>query len=295
MQRQFHSVRAILCLPLALLILAGCASPSSVPTPIPATPPTPVAHNGDWTPLVRVFDGVSMVLVPPGCFTMGSDTGEPDESPAHLQCFDEPFWIDMYEVTNNQYGSFGEFNGPNQPREMVGWEQAGAHCRARGVRLPTEAEWEYAARGPDSWVYPWGDVFDPDKVCHIWNSSRRTCDVGSWPGGVSWVGAYDLSGNVYEWCSTIYQRYDVPWGFSTDLPFIKPAYHRQQILTFGYPYDPADGREDACCSGNDYAHYVLRGGSWGDFVLETLRASNRYANHPGSYGSAFGFRCARSY
>ncbi len=287
---------------LILLLLTGCAGYTLTFPPITTTAPAPVApkedwppvaRNGDWPPVVREFDGVLMVLVPPGCFMMGSDDGATNESPAHRQCFSEPFWIDKYEVTNAQYGAPGKFSGPAQPREMLGWQEAATHCQMRGARLPTEVEWEYAARGPDSWVYPWGNTFDPDKVVYSGNAEERPWAVGSRPGDVSWVGAYDMSGNVREWCSTIYQHYYVPLGYSLDPPFIQPDYSRQEILTFGYPYNPLDGREDTCCRGNDYAHYILRGGSWWGYDLESLRASSRYANHPGSYSSSYGFRCAR--
>ena len=132
-----------------------------------------------------------MVLVPVGCFMMGSSDGKADEAPVHEVCFDAPFWIDVYEVTNAQFGTSGQFDGDDRPREMMNWQRALAYCQSRGARLPTEAEWEYAARGPDSLIYPWGNAFIADNVVYFLNSENRTWDVGSRPQGVSWVGAYD--------------------------------------------------------------------------------------------------------
>ncbi|TVR19435.1 MAG: hypothetical protein EA396_12540, partial [Anaerolineaceae bacterium] len=159
---------------------------------------TPITRNDDWTPVERDFDGITMVQVPAGCFMMGYD-GEGGE-----QCFDEPFWIDKYPVTNRQYGSSGFWSGDDLPRESVNWFDARDFCEARGGRLPTEAEWEYSARGPDGWIYPWGNEFFANNVV---NSGGRTADVGSRPGGVSWVGALDMSGNVWEWTSSLFEPY----------------------------------------------------------------------------------------
>ncbi len=208
---------------------------------------------------------VEMVLVPAGCFMMGSEDDDDDETPVHEQCFDEPFWIDRYEVTNEQYGSLGCLNyssEPDQPSNCVDWFEAKAHCESWGARLPTEAEWEYTARGPDNLVYPWGNDFVAGNVVYMGNSSQ-TAEVGSRPGGMSWVGAYDMSGNVWEWVSTIYQD---------------------------YPYSADDGRE----SNNDTSARVVRGESFLSTV-SSLRATNRRDWYP-AYGNELrGFRCARDY
>jgi len=136
-----------------------------------------------------------------------------DERPAHEQCFAEPFWIDVYEVTNEQYGSYREMQGADRPREMITWFEAATHCESRGARLPTEAEWGYAARGPDSLIFPWGNELAAASVnfCDIncmpvapWaelssdDGYRTTAPVGTYPQGVSWVGALDMSGDVWE-------------------------------------------------------------------------------------------------
>jgi formylglycine-generating enzyme required for sulfatase activity len=151
-----------------------------------------VQYNAEWTPLIQEFEGVLMAQVPPGC--LGA------------KCFDTPFWIDVYEVTNQQYGSSGSFSGAQQPRENISWNEALAYCESRGARLPYEDEWEYAARGPDLLIYPWGNTYYNDNATSNThgcvpgqNNLFQTCNVGTHPGGISWVGAQDMAGNVWEW------------------------------------------------------------------------------------------------
>jgi formylglycine-generating enzyme required for sulfatase activity len=237
-------------------LLAGCARPLGF---------APVTSNADWDPVIEEFDGVEMALVPVGCFMMGSSEGaSANERPVHEQCFEEPFWIDVYEVTNAQYGSSGEWSGDNLPRETVSWFDAVAHCESRGARLPTEAEWEYAARGPDGLTYPWGDELVADNVVYRENSDRQPAEVGSRPGGVSWVGALDMSGNIYEWMSSIYAL---------------------------YPYDASDGRE-ADGDSDSSSPRMWRGGSW-YYGADYLRGNRRYSSSPDLVWSDGGFRCAR--
>jgi hypothetical protein len=159
-------------------ILNRLNSPARTPqaaatTAGPTAQPSPghVAHNADWKPVIREFDGVPMVLVPPGCFIMGSEDGPEDERPPTRVCFDVAFWIDRTEVTNGQFAKLhgqaaavGGWNEPDAPRESVTWFEARDFCLKRGARLPSEAEWEYAARGPDNWAYPWGNTFEENRV-----------------------------------------------------------------------------------------------------------------------------------
>jgi formylglycine-generating enzyme required for sulfatase activity len=169
-----------------------------------------VNRNADWQPVIRRLNGIDMVLVPAGCFTMGStdpqlavaeDSCErffgkgrcpfdfvQSETPAREVCFDEPFWISETEITNRKYGSSSSidmFRGANWPRETVTWQEASQFCTAQQSRLPTEAEWEYSARGPDGLIYPWGNEFAFERLV----SGRLVlADVASVPEGVSWVG-----------------------------------------------------------------------------------------------------------
>ncbi|MBL8165612.1 MAG: SUMF1/EgtB/PvdO family nonheme iron enzyme [Anaerolineae bacterium] len=215
--------------------------------------------------------GVAMVRVPAGCFFMGSDKGSTDEQPTHEICFEQAFWIDKTEVTNAQYGSASPecsewSSAPDQPRSCVTWFEARDFCQSRDARLPTEVEWEYAARGPDSRVYPWGNDYDAALVIGYDDpdyGGRSTAPVGSRPGGASWVGALDMSGNLWEWVRSAYQD---------------------------YPYRADDGREDA--NRTDVSR-VVRGGSFGDSSVG-LRAADRYWLGPDLEGGSYGFRCARS-
>lgn len=244
-----------------------------------------VSTNDQWEPYIRQFDGVQMALVPAGCFMMGSWVLE-EEQPVHQLCFDDPFWIDVTEVTNMQFRAFDAKVGRNSsttgdqyPRERITWFEAVQFCELRGARLPTEAEWEYTARGPDALVYPWGNAFDGmllnfcDANCdEAWadkdvdDGHPHTAPAGTYPGGASWVGALDMSGNVWEWANSIH------------LP---------------YPYDATDGRETDGQSNGD-SERVLLGGSWSS-TRDGVRAANRYKGDPTGGSDEVGFRCLRDY
>jgi formylglycine-generating enzyme required for sulfatase activity len=229
-----------------------------------------VTRNDEWTPVTRTFDGVEMVLVPAGCFPMGSEaeTIFAPTTPVHEQCFEAPFWIDVTEVSNAQYGSHGEFSGPDQPRENVTWFEAAAHCASRGARLPTEAEWEYAARGPDGWAYPWGDSFVAENTVFAQTAVGETAAVGSRPAGASWVGVLDMAGNVSEWTHSINEP---------------------------YPYDASDGREAEESAGTVLArHRILRGADY-QSVAKDITLTNRVPLTPSASLEVYGFRCVRDY
>jgi formylglycine-generating enzyme required for sulfatase activity len=213
-------------------ILVSASPTPSEPTMIVA--PTQTRNSEIVGPTqTRNSDGMVMVYVPSGTFLMGSNNGEADERPVHEVTLNG-FWIDRTEVTNEQYAQcvnagqcspptyagsktrdeyFGKSEYVNYPVIFVEWVDAANYCRWVGAQLPTEAQWEYAARGPDAKEYPWGNEFDPARLnsCDI-NCSRPEADrtgndtfpdtspVGSFPNGASWVGALDMAGNVWEWC-----------------------------------------------------------------------------------------------
>jgi formylglycine-generating enzyme required for sulfatase activity len=243
------------------------------------TPPECPQENSDWVPVIENFDGMEMVLVPAGSFTMGSTQEQIDaavaltgneiyenQAPQTSICFKKPFWIGRFELTNDQFAQFNgqaaadsRWSGSTQPREQIQWTEARDFCQSRNMRLPTEAEWEYAARGPDNPIYPWGNTFSGNNVVYTMNSDGQTASVGSKPGGISWVGAHDMSGNVWEWVSTTYQP---------------------------YPYRVDDGRED----GTENDIHVIRGGAWNSSEVNLNSAVRFFLRQ---YVTDFnpGFRC----
>ena len=170
-------------------------------------------------------DGMVMMYVPAGKFTMGWNGGKPDEQPEHKVYLDA-FWIDQTEVTVGQYHlcvDAGFCAHPKQavhhvrdgsemrrsyydnedyydyPVIFVNWSQAKTYCEWAGRRLPTEAEWEKAARGTDGRLYPWGDEEPNSNLLNYDGIVGDTTRVGSYPAGVSPYGALDMAGNVWEW------------------------------------------------------------------------------------------------
>ena len=226
----------------------------------------------------------NMVVVPRGEFGMGSQ--EHQDEKLHNVVLDA-YYIDKYEVSNKDYKEFMKatshpapaywddprLNKPEQPVVGVNWYDANGFCEWKGKRLPTEAEWERAAKGPDGNAhYPWGHQLDSSKANYGQNVGHTT-PVDSYPEGASGFGAYNMAGNVFEWVSDWYD----PTYFS-----VSPALN---------PQGPATGLNFA----NQGPVKVLKGGSW-LAPPSSLHTSHRFWNQPenNSYGVGLGFRCAQS-
>jgi formylglycine-generating enzyme required for sulfatase activity len=180
----------------------------------------PVGWINTQKPLFRVPEG--MVLVDGGSFTMGRDNGDPVEKPAHPVAVGA-FFIDRLEVTCEQYLKFLDATSHPAPKEWTGgkypdgwaqlpvtgvsWNDADGFARWVGKRLPTEEEWEYAARGPDGRLYPWGNQWNPQAANSSEGGLNKLAPVGRFPAGASPHGILDMAGNVSEWTSTEWAGY----------------------------------------------------------------------------------------
>jgi formylglycine-generating enzyme required for sulfatase activity len=282
------------------LLLAACGpggpapateAPSALPTPVPIIPtptplpppptPTPLPTNtpapeeAEVTPAPAVTD--IMVEIPAGPFTMGTDSGDPNEAPAHEA--DLPaFMMDKFEVTNADFAVFVEATGyetfaekegrtgwraasegkDNHPVVYVTFDDAVAYCTWAGKRLPTEAEWEKAARGAESFLFPWGNDWDSTQANVKESGLRGTATVGSYP--PHGYGLCDMAGNVWEWVDSPYEAY------------------------------PGSDYQDSKYSPDLRG---LRGGGWFDDEAQ-VRANNRNAGDPTTTANDdIGFRCAR--
>ncbi|MFN8411196.1 MAG: SUMF1/EgtB/PvdO family nonheme iron enzyme [Anaerolineales bacterium] len=218
-----------------------------------------------------------MALVPAGEFIMGSDSGDGDEKPIHKVEL-KAFYIDVYEVTKKDYFSCvasqacqlpvgsGVSYDPSEaeyPVGMVTWDMAKAYCEWRDARLPTEAEWEKAARGTDGRTYPWGEAEPSCSLVNYGDCVHGPVPVGSYPNGISPYGIYDMSGNVFEWVNDYYS--DVYYAIS-------PAQD---------PQGPTNGE-----------YRVIRGGSY-DYEPYKIRTTLRFGEPPDSTAYGRGFRCAK--
>jgi len=262
--------------------------PTEPASPVPEINPTAVIWRTPSPPAdpqagdvwVNPQDGAEMVYVPAGLFLMGSKEGEgydEDERPQHKVYLDA-YWVYKYEVTVAQYRKFCEATGREMPdapdwgwqddHPMVrSWENAEAYAKWAGAALPTEAQWEKAARGTDGRIYPWGNDWDPAKCVNWTNSPGGTKPVGSCPDGASPYGALDMAGNVQERCA---DRYDSNYYQSS------PPRN---------PTGPATGWEP-----------VMRGGSWYNCLYYYLRCAHRIYRVPMMARPPVidGFRCVRT-
>ncbi len=236
-------------------------------------------------------DGAPMVVVPAGEFWMGAreddKDAQDDERPAH-QVYLDAYYIDQFEVTTSRYATFFQETKRDPPqywsetvlkqhgqKPVVGvtWEDAHAYCEWAGKRLPTEAEWEKAARGTDERRYPWGDDPPTQKLanfdhCCDFNDYGVLTDVGSFKSGKSPYGAYDMAGNVWEWVADWYDE----------------NLYQQRAKEKGVAQNP-HGPEKGELRG-------LRGGAWGSDAMY-LHSTGRVGNDTSIRGNSFGFRCAQ--
>ena len=251
-------------------------------TEIPPRPPDGIGGIGiKWT---SPKDNMVLLNVPAGSFQMGSYSGNVDEQPVHT-VFLDTYWIDRTEITNNLYAKcilagactlparfsstthFSYYGNPqyaDYPVIYVNYYQADSYCKWAGRRLPTEAEWEKAARGTNERTYPWGNQPPAAWLMNFSNKTADTTRVGSYPSGASPYGALDMAGNVWEWVTDWYDG----------------IYYK--ISPVSNPQGPFFG-----------AYKAIRGGS---FVYEgyTARTSNRSKHSPGAGDFTIGFRCALS-
>ncbi len=302
------AVLGLLALFLAPKLFAPPASPTLapaiVPTVVPAsvtprpalpthTPPPGPTRAPTVTPAIMVpassqvseKDGMTLLYVPAGEFTMGaasSDTqASDDEKPSHTVYLDT-FWIDQTEVTNALYAKcvaagkcqappstgsntrssyYGTSQFANYPVIKVSWNDAQAYCQWAGGDLPTEAQWEKAARGDAPRTYPWGPETPDASRLNFNMNVGDTTEVGKYPSGASFYGALDMAGNVLEWVRDWYGSYQ----------------------------SSAQRNPTGTTSGDARA---LRGGGWGD-AAAFVRASGRNWNFPDGRLDVIGFRCAR--
>lgn len=234
---------------------------------------------------ISSVDGMEMVFIPSGDFPMGADDNDPAagmvEKPQHW-LYLSPYWIDLTEITNAMYAQcvkmgdcrppektssktrpvyYGESQYQDYPVVYVSWEDASAYCHWAGRRLPSEAEWEKAARSTDGRLYPWGDTPPDSRKANFNNLVGDTTRVGAYPAGASSFGVLDMAGNVAEWVADWYGE-----GYYASSPYKNPL-------------GPKSGE-----------FRILRGGSWFN-MAHALRTTFRLWNYPSLRSETIGFRC----
>jgi formylglycine-generating enzyme required for sulfatase activity len=244
---------------------------------------TPIPGIGST--IISTKDGMTLLYVPAGEFTMGSEEGDSDEKQGPTVNLDS-FWIDKTEVTNAMYSKcvnngscnppvstksytrdnyYGNAEFDNYPVIYVDWNMAKAYCEWVDRRLPTEAEWEKAARGTDGRIYPWANDTLSSNLLNYDDNVGDTTEVGNYPDGASPYGALDMAGNVWEWVADWYDA----------------NYYAMLGENASNPQGPASGQ-----------YRVLRGGSWINRANH-VRSADRGWFEPEDFYYV-GFRCSRS-
>jgi len=253
-------------------------------TPTPRLLPTPSVEPGAGVTRVSPVDGMTSIYIPSGSFLMGttedSEFKPQEEMPQHNVYLDG-FWIDKVPVTIAQYKQcvasgkcfaivtqsiFPEYNNPDyaeHPMTYVNWDSASIYCAWVGGQIPTEAQWEKAARGTDGRLYPWGNEPPDASLLNFNNIFRSTTIVGSFMKGASPYGVLDMAGNVREWVLDWYGD-----TYYKDSPLVNPG-------------GPDGGIKK-----------VLKGGAWDDPWIY-VRSASRLTHVPDSPGNNRGFRCVR--
>ena len=242
---------------------------------------------------LNVIPKEDMVTIKGGCFQMGSNAGDPDELPVHEVCISS-FKLGKYEVNQKKFQSIMGVNpsenvGADHPVDSANWLDARDYCQKMGLRLPTEAEWEYAARGETQTEFYWGNKVSGkeanfcDHACElnireprVSDGFKHTAPVGSFPPNP--FGLHDMSGNVSEW---VQDWLDLEKNYYMVSPKKNPPGPRADLKTCG----------GACAGAASITDKIYRGGAWNQTVSQ-MRSANRKESHYQLRASGNGFRCA---
>jgi formylglycine-generating enzyme required for sulfatase activity len=242
----------------------GTCSEQTTPTCQPGEPGYSSSYDNEETPLRSIYLDeyyIDSTEVTVNAFKLCVDAGECNTN-------------NFYDTNYSSYCNYGDEERPDHPMNCVNWYGADEYCRWIGKRLPTEAEWEKASRGPDGRIYPWGNK-EPDcsyaNFYYTGDCLGMTAPVGSYPKGVSPYGAYDMAGNVMEWVND--------WHA---VDYYNENYSSPDYSPSENPQGPASG-----------SNRVTRSGSY-DVSESILRCADRNSDDPNVHSHAYGFRCSRS-
>jgi formylglycine-generating enzyme required for sulfatase activity len=276
----FHPIQQVAPTAYSVPVTQGAYTLQPTLTPTVIVESTPVETPTSMANQISPVDGMELIYIPAGEFTMGDDDSYKDERPSH-KVFLDAYFIDKTEVTNGMYNRcldnlgctiplmgyptfFVEPDYANLPVVHISFAQAEAYCKWAGRRLPTEAEWEKAARGDDERLFPWGKEEIDCIHANFKGCMENPVNVGSYPAGASPYGVLDMAGNVFEWVADWYGE-----TYYSNSPYQNPK-----------GPDGGDGR-------------VLRGGAF-NYSSRFARTTNRLKAYPEHRAANNGFRCAIS-